>query len=264
MLVKIATWNVNSLNVRLAHVLAWLEQTRCDILAIQETKQTDDKFPQAELDQAGYTSVFSGQKTYNGVAILIRKETMPAPQWLQKGITGFDDEQKRLIAVSIGSLRVICGYFPNGESLESDKFQYKMRWINALRSDVSRQLLDTPELVLLGDFNVAPTDADVHDPALWEGKLHCSDQERQQFKDLLDLGLYDAFRLFEQPAKLYSWWDYRQLGFRRNAGLRIDHILVSRDLRDRVQSVSIDKGPRKLEKPSDHTPVIATINLNLK
>jgi exodeoxyribonuclease III len=259
---KLATWNVNSLNVRLSHVLDWLKDTKCDLLCLQETKLTDDKFPQEILLQAGYDSYFIGQKTYNGVALLVRKATMPAPTDIVLSMPNFVDEQKRIVAARFGNLRVICGYFPNGESLESDKFQYKMAWLNALHDWVQSELASSESLplVLTGDFNIAPTDADVHDPALWAGKLHCSDQERAQFQRLISLGLTDSFRMFEQAPKLYSWWDYRMMGFRRNAGLRIDHVLVSEALKDKVKAVTIDKAPRKLEKPSDHTPVICELD----
>jgi exodeoxyribonuclease III len=253
---SIATWNVNSLNVRLPHVLSWLEQTHCDVLCLQELKLTDDKFPLAAINDAGYEAAFTGQKTYNGVAILTRSSTVGKPTDVLFQIPDFNDEQRRVITATCAGVRVICGYFPNGESLESDKFVYKLAWLNALNRFCQNQLNQHNQLILTGDFNIAPTDADVHDPALWEGKLHCSDIERAQFKALLDLGLSDAFRLFEQAPKQYSWWDYRMMGFRRNAGLRIDHILVSEMLKPKVIKSYIDKAPRKLEKPSDHTPVI--------
>ena len=253
---KIATWNVNSLKIRLGHVLDWLQTTQCDVLCLQEIKLTDDKFPIDAFVSAGYNVVFQGQKTYNGVAIVSRINTAGIPTNIVYGNPYFADEQKRLIAASFGSIRVICGYFPNGQSLESDKFVYKMQWLDALRSWCAKELNEHPNLVLTGDFNIAPTDADVHDPVLWEGKLHCSPQERAQFDALIALGLVDTFRMFEQAPRLFSWWDYRQLGFRRNAGLRIDHVLVSAALRSSVVSAVIDKAPRKLEQPSDHTPVM--------
>ncbi len=258
---SLATWNVNSLNVRLPHVLDWLNQTSCDILCLQELKQTDDKFPVAALNDIGYEAVFTGQKTYNGVAILTRANTVGKATDVQYQNPLFEDEQRRLITATCAGVRVICGYFPNGESLESDKFQYKLSWLKALNTYCASQLQQHPRLVLTGDFNIAPTNADVHDPALWEGKLHCSDIERAQFNALLELGLIDAFRLFEQAPKQYSWWDYRMMGFRRNAGLRIDHILVSEALKPHVVKTYIDKAPRKLEKPSDHTPVITELNI---
>jgi exodeoxyribonuclease III len=253
---KIATWNVNSLKVRLPHLLAWLEQSGCDIVCLQETKMTDDKFPLEALIQAGFHVEFEGQKTYNGVAIVSRLATTPIPIDVQKGNPNFADQQKRLIAATYGDLRIVNGYFPNGQALDSDKFVYKMQWLDELHNWCQTQLQTSPNFLLLGDFNIAPTDADVHDPALWAGQLHCSPAERAQFEKLVALGLHDTFRLFEQAPKLFSWWDYRQLGFRRNAGLRIDHILASEALKTRVISAMIDKAPRKLEQPSDHTPVI--------
>ena len=257
---KIATWNVNSLKIRLPHALDWLQTTQCDILCLQETKLTDDKFPVEAFTSAGYCVAFQGQKTYNGVAIISRLDTVGAPSNITYGNPHLADEQKRLIAANFGSLRIICGYFPNGQALDSEKFVYKMQWLDALRFWCAQELQSHPNLVLTGDFNIAPADADVHDPALWEGKLHCSPQERAQFEALIDLGLIDTFRMFEQAPRLFSWWDYRQLGFRRNAGLRIDHVLVSTALKARVISAAIDKAPRKLEQPSDHTPVVIDLN----
>ena len=223
---KLATWNVNSLKVRLPHVLDWLAANPVDALCLQETKQQDPDFPQAELEAAGYHSVFMGQKTYNGVAILSRE---PASD-VQFGIPDFADEQKRVIAATIGGVRVVCVYIPNGQSLDSDKYLYKLRWLNALHAWVGDELTRYPQLALLGDYNIAPEDRDVHDPAAWEGNVLVSEPEREQFRALLDLGLKDAFRLFEQPEKSFSWWDYRAAGFRRNLGLRIDHILLSPEL----------------------------------
>jgi exodeoxyribonuclease III len=258
---SLATWNVNSLNVRLPHVLDWLVQTKCDILCLQELKLTDDKFPVQALAEVGYAAAFSGQKTYNGVAILTRTSSVGTPRDVETQIPGFADEQRRLISATCSDIRVICGYFPNGESLESEKFQYKMNWLQALSNHCQSQLKQHERLILTGDFNIAPTDADVHDPALWAGKLHCSEIERGAFNRLLDLGLVDAFRLFEQAPKQYSWWDYRMMGFRRNAGLRIDHVLVSAALKPAVTKSYIDKAPRKLEKPSDHTPVVVELSI---
>jgi exodeoxyribonuclease III len=258
---SIATWNVNSLNVRLPHVLDWLTQTQCDVLCLQELKLPDEKFPLAQIQAIGYEAAFTGQKTYNGVAILTRVATVGVCTEVQMQLPNFEDEQRRLITATCAGIRVICGYFPNGESLESDKFQYKIAWLGALQKHCQDQLALHPRLVLAGDFNIAPTDADVHDPALWAGKLHCSDAERAQFSALLALGMHDSFRLFEQAPKQYSWWDYRMLGFRRNAGLRIDHLLVSNLLKSQVTKAYIDKAPRKLEKPSDHTPVIIELTV---
>ncbi len=250
---KIATWNVNSLTVRLPQVLDWLQAHQPDVLALQETKLTDDKFPHDAFAAAGYRSAFFGQRTYNGVALLSRR----ALDSVQCNIPGLDDEQARVIAATVGDVRVIDTYFPNGQAPDSDKFAYKMRWLDALQIWVAAELPRWPRLVLLGDFNIAPEDRDVYDPAAWAGQIHCTPQEREHFQQLLGLGLVDAFRAFEQPPKSWSWWDYRNLAFRKNQGLRIDHILVSAALRPALQACSIDKTPRKNERPSDHAPVIA-------
>jgi exodeoxyribonuclease III len=265
----IATWNVNSLKVRLPHVLEWLVANPVDILCLQETKLVDGKFPQAELQAAGYGVFFTGQPTYNGVAILYRIAAFAGssdvaiesvyPKLLADRLPDFVDEQKRLIAVEFDQLIAICGYFPNGQALDSDKFQYKLAWIDSLHRWVAQLRTQDKPLVLAGDFNIAPDDRDVHDPLLWAGQLHCSPQERERFFGLVDLGLIDTFRAFEQPPKLYSWWDYRQLGFRRNAGLRIDHILIDERLKPRLSACRIDKEPRRKEQPSDHAPVIARL-----
>jgi len=252
---KIATWNVNSLKVRLPHVLDWLAANPVDVLCLQETKQPDSDFPQAELQGAGYHSVFSGQRTYNGVAILSRA---PASD-VQLSIPDFTDEQKRVIAASVGEIRVVCVYVPNGQSVDSDKYQYKLSWLAALHDWLKHELTRHPKLALLGDYNIAPEDRDVHDPKAWEGNVLVSEPERQQFRNLLQLGLRDSFRLFEQPDKSYSWWDYRMMAFRRNLGLRIDHILISEPLVAQCKSCVIDKAPRKLERPSDHTPVVVEL-----
>ena len=252
---KLATWNVNSLAVRLQQVLAWLAENPVDVLALQETKLTDDKFPHAEIEAAGYRVQWYGQKTYNGVALLSRVDGAD----LTKNIPGFDDEQARVIAATLDGLRVVGAYFPNGQEPGSDKFAYKMRWLDALRAWLAQQLASHPRLVLMGDFNIAPEDRDVHDPELLRGTIHCTDEERAHFRALLGLGLHDAFRLFEQPPRLWSWWDYRNLAFRRNQGLRIDHILVSDALRPAVAACAIDKLPRRNERPSDHAPVVVTL-----
>lgn len=249
---KLATWNVNSLKVRLPQVVDWLAANPVEVLCLQETKQQDGDFPQAELRAAGYHSVFSGQKTYNGVAILSR---MPAND-VQYGLPDFPDEQKRIIAATFDGVRVVNVYVPNGQSVDSDKYRYKLDWLEALRGWLGQELARHPKLALLGDFNIAPEDRDVHDPAAWQGNVLVSEPERQEFRNLLQLGLRDGFRLFEQPDKSYSWWDYRMMAFRRNQGLRIDHILVSGPLAARCTSCVIDKTPRKLERPSDHTPVV--------
>ena len=252
---RLATWNVNSLGVRLPQLLDWLSQHQPDVLVLQETKLTDDKFPQADIAAAGWHSVWHGQKTYNGVALLSRS---PATA-LVKNIPGFDDPQARVIAASVGDLRVIGAYFPNGQAPDSEKFVYKMAWLDALHEWLRRELAEHPRLVLMGDYNIAPEDRDVFDPVAMAGQIHCTDQERAHFQALLDLGLVDAFRLFDQAPRIWSWWDYRNLAFRKNQGLRIDHILVSRGLRDQVTACVVDKPTRKNERPSDHAPVIVEI-----
>jgi exodeoxyribonuclease-3 len=252
---KVATWNVNSLAVRLPQVLDWLRANPVDALTLQETKLADDKFPAAEIEAAGYRVAFFGQKTYNGVALLSRGDACQ----VQKNIPGLDDGQARVIAGTLGDLRVVGAYFPNGQAPDSDKFQYKLRWMDALRDWLHAELVTHPRLVLLGDFNIAPEDRDVYDPVAWAGQIHCTPEEREHFRALQALGLVDAFRLFEQPPKSWSWWDYRNLAFRKNQGLRIDHILVSEALRPAVSACVIDKLPRKNERPSDHAPVIVEL-----
>jgi exodeoxyribonuclease-3 len=250
---KLAAWNVNSLKVRLAHLTDWLAKTQPDVVCLQELKLEDAKFPRAELEAAGYQAAFSGQKTYNGVAILARG----ALAEVSTGIPGFADDHRRVIAASVGGLRVICVYCPNGQAVGSDKYAYKLRWFAALKDYLAAEMQQHAELAVAGDFNVAPEDRDVHDPKAWEGQVLVSEAERAALRELTGLGLKDSFRLFEQPEKSFSWWDYRMMGFRRNAGLRIDHILVTPALAQRCKSSLIDKEPRKLERPSDHAPVIA-------
>jgi exodeoxyribonuclease-3 len=252
---KIATWNVNSLKVRLPHLLQWLAENPVDVLCIQETKLTDDKFPLAEINAAGYQAVFTGQKTYNGVAILSKQPMTD----VVKNNPRFPDEQQRIIAATIEGVRIICAYVPNGQMVDSDKYQYKLAWLAALREWLADEMKAHEELAILGDYNIAPEDRDVHDPVEWAGQIHCSDREREALGALVGLGLCDSFRLFEQPEKSYSWWDYRQLAFRRNRGLRIDHILLSPTLAKRCVACAIDRNPRKWEQPSDHTPVVATL-----
>jgi exodeoxyribonuclease-3 len=259
---KLATWNVNSLKVRLPHVQQWLTDNPVDVLCLQETKLTDDKFPIAELEALGYQVAFTGQKTYNGVAILSKHPMTD----VVKNIPSFEDEQQRVIAATVNApgvdaVRIVCAYIPNGQSVDSEKYQYKLKWLDGLHDWLQTQFAAYPKLALLGDYNIAPEDRDVHDPAAWQGQVLCSEPERAAFQRLLALGFKDAFRLFEQADKLYSWWDYRQLAFRRNAGLRIDHILLSEALASKCSACIIDKAPRKLEQPSDHTPVVATIDV---
>jgi len=257
--VTLATWNVNSLKVRLQHLLDWLGTHAVDVVCLQETKLPDEKFPVDVLQQAGYESVFTGQKTYNGVAILTRRATVGAATDVQANLPNFQDEQKRLIAATVAGVRVVCGYFPNGQAVGSEKYDYKLRWIAALNDWLREELARFPQLALLGDYNVAPEDRDVHDPKAWEGQVLFSEPEKQAFRDLVALGLVDSFRLFEQPERSYSWWDYRMLAFRRKMGLRIDHILLSKALAARCTACSIDVEPRRREQPSDHAPVIATL-----
>ncbi len=252
---KLATWNVNSLKVRLPQVLQWLQSSPVDVLCLQETKLTDDKFPVAEIEAAGYQVAYTGQKTYNGVAILSRH----AMSDIVKNNPLFEDEQQRIISATIAGMRIVCAYIPNGQEVGSDKYLYKLRWLDALHQWLSAEIVSHPSLALLGDYNIAPADADVHDPVAWQGQVLCSDAERAEFERLCALPMKDAFRLFPQAEKLYSWWDYRQMAFRRNRGLRIDHILLSPPLAERCIACEIDKVPRKWEQPSDHTPVVATL-----
>lgn len=275
--IRIAAWNVNSLKVRLPHVLRWLQDQEqkkqpIDALCLQELKLIDDKYPHQELESAGYLSLAAGQKTYNGVAIIVRKAAL-APiasdaktTFLNsiRNIPGNNDEQQRILAATIPfagiqPIRLISAYFPNGQSPDSDKFVYKLDWLKKLQTWLTEELEQNKCLALLGDFNIAPADADVHDPKAWEGQNLVSPAERSAFQELLGLGLHDSFRMFEQAPKTYSWWDYRMMGFRRNAGLRIDHILLSEALKIKCQASIVDKEPRSWEQPSDHAPVIATI-----
>ncbi|HET9023752.1 MAG TPA: exodeoxyribonuclease III [Burkholderiaceae bacterium] len=255
----LATWNVNSLKVRLQHLLDWLGTHSVDVVGLQETKLPDDKFPVDSLREAGYESVFSGQKTYNGVAILTRRATVGAPTEVQANLPNFPDEQKRLIAATVAGVRVVCCYFPNGQAVGSEKYDYKLRWIAALNQWLREELVRWPQLALLGDYNVAPEDRDVHDPKMWEGQVLFSEPEKQAFRELVALGLVDSFRMFDQPERSYTWWDYRMLAFRRKMGLRIDHILLSKALSTRCSRCSIDVEPRRLEQPSDHAPVIVAL-----
>lgn len=275
--IRIAAWNVNSLKVRLPHVLRWLQDQEqkkqpIDALCLQELKLIDDKYPHQELEAAGYLSLAAGQKTYNGVAIIVRKAALAliasdaATTFLNpiRNIPGNNDEQQRILAATIPfagikPIRLISAYFPNGQSPDSDKFVYKLNWLSALQNWLALELQQNPRLALLGDFNIAPADVDVHDPKAWEGQNLVSPAERSAFQELLGLGLHDSFRLFEQAPKTYSWWDYRMMGFRRNAGMRIDHILLSEALKIECQASTVDKEPRSWEQPSDHAPVIATI-----
>ena len=258
---QLATWNVNSLAVRLPQVLDWLAANPVDLLCLQELKLTDDKFPHDALQAAGYTAAAFGQKTYNGVAILSRHPLRD----VVRNITGLQDEQSRVIAATVdapgGPLRVVNGYFVNGQAPGTDKFTYKMGWLDGLQAMLRSELQAHPRLALLGDFNITADDRDTYDPEGLRETIHHTSEERAHFQALLALGLTDAFRMFEQPEKSYSWWDYRDFGFRRNRGLRIDHILVSDALKPLVSACVIDKQPRKNERPSDHTPVVVDLTL---
>jgi exodeoxyribonuclease-3 len=257
---KLATWNVNSLTVRLPQVLQWLSDQAhhapVDLLALQETKITDDKFPRAAIEDAGYQVASFGQKTYNGVALLARHPIMD----VALNIPGFQDDMARVISATVRGIRVVGAYFPNGQSPGSDKFAYKMAWLKALSEWLHQELLQHPQLVLMGDFNITVDDRDVWDPVGLAGTIHCTDEERMHLKRLSELGLSDTFRLFEQPVKSFTWWDYRDLAFRRNRGLRIDHIWISADLLPQVQACQVDKAPRRNERPSDHAPVVLTLS----
>ncbi|WP_199741635.1 exodeoxyribonuclease III [Legionella sp. km535] len=254
---KLASWNVNSLKVRLEQVLEWLESTGTDVLAMQETKLVDENFPAAAFMEKGYHVVFSGQKTYNGVAVVSRQ---PITE-VVTDIPNLEDPQRRILAVTISGIRLINLYVPNGAELTSDKYQYKLDWLKKVTSFIQQQLLAYPKLAVVGDFNIAPEDRDVHDPAEWEGCVLVSAPERQAFAELLESGLHDSFRNFEQEEGVYSWWDYRAAGFRRNRGLRIDHVLLSHDLNQLCRQSKIDKEPRKAERPSDHAPVWVELEL---
>ena len=254
---KFATWNVNSLTVRLPQVLDWLAGNPVDVLVLQELKMTDDKFPADAFRQAGYHAQWFGQKTYNGVALLSRS---PADQ-VVKNIPGFDDDMARVISGTVNGVRVIGGYFPNGQEPGSDKFEYKMNWLKGLRDWVRAELLIHPKLVLMGDYNITFDDADVWDPVGLQDTIHCTEEERYHLRALIALGLHDAYRLFPQEDKSFSWWDYRDLGFRRNRGMRIDHILISDALKPLATACVIDKTPRKNVRPSDHAPVVVDIQL---
>jgi exodeoxyribonuclease-3 len=258
---RLATWNVNSLNVRLPRLLAWLAAESPDIVCLQETKTEDAKFPRMEIEAAGYSAVFSGQRTYNGVALLLRAGSGEAAE-IVTAVPDFDDPQKRVIAATIDGRRIVCLYVPNGQSVDSDKYRYKLDWCRAATAWLRDESARHPALAVAGDFNIAPEDRDVHDPELWRGQVLCTDAERAVFRDWQALELKDSFRLFDQPEKTFSWWDYRQLAFPKNHGLRIDHILLSRSLAAKCTSCRIDRNARKGEKPSDHAPVIAEIAIN--
>jgi exodeoxyribonuclease-3 len=252
---KLATWNVNSLKVRLPHLLDWLAREQPDVVCLQETKLEDHAFPAEALRNAGYLCEYAGQKTYNGVAILSRSPIAD----VVRGIPGFEDEQKRVLSGTIDGVRMICVYVPNGQSVGSDKYEYKLRWLAALEAWLREELKRQPSLAVLGDYNIAPEDRDVHDPAAWKDQVLCSEPERAAFRSLTGLGLKDSFRLCEQGEGWFTWWDYRMNAFRRKMGLRIDHVLLSEALAQRCVACRIDVEPRKLERPSDHAPVVAEV-----
>lgn len=254
---KIATWNVNSLRVRMAHLQPWVQEHAPDIVCLQETKIVDADFPCDSCRELGYEAVYSGQKSYNGVAILSR---VPASA-VERGMPGYDDVQCRVIAASFGSLRVVNAYVPNGSAVGSEKYRYKLQWLQHFRDYLAHTLQQYPHVVVVGDFNIAPADNDVHDPQAWIGSVLVSEDERRAFRALIDLGFVDTFRAFESGSGHFSWWDYRVGAFRRNRGLRIDHILSSNALMPQCTACFIDAAPRRLERPSDHAPVIATFAL---
>ena len=252
-MLKVASWNVNSLNVRLPHVLAWCDSAQPDILALQETKLTDDRFPVEALLEAGYHSVYSGQKTYNGVAILSRQ---PAVDRVTD-IDGLDDPQRRILAATIGDVRIIDLYVVNGSEVGSEKYAYKLHWLEQVNRYVASEMQKHDKVIVLGDFNIAPEDRDVYDPEAWHEKILCSTPEREALRKMLGFGLVDTFRMFEQKENTWSWWDYRMAAFRRNMGLRIDLVLASKALAENCSAAYIDKEPRRQERPSDHAPAVA-------
>ena len=252
-MLKIASWNVNSLNVRLPHVLAWMDVAQTDVLALQETKLTDDRFPVQELVDEGYHSVFSGQKTYNGVAILCREEALDPVT----DIPGLDDPQRRILAATVGEVRIINLYVVNGSEVGSEKFEYKLLWLDRVTAWLATEIEEFENVIVLGDFNIVPDDRDVHDPEGWREKILCSTPEREALGKILDLGFQDSFRLFEQQERTWSWWDYRMNAFRRKMGLRIDLILASKAMAQRCIASYVDIEPRRQDRPSDHAPVIA-------
>ena len=258
MTMQIATWNVNSLKVRLPQVLDWLKLTNCDILTLQELKQDNDNFPFSEFTKLGYYCAFNGQKTYNGVAIISKYPISD----ITYDIPDYSDIQKRVISGTVHDIRVICVYVVNGENIESEKYKYKITWLEQLHNYVVKSMEQFPNLVILGDFNIAPNDIDVYDSSIFFNQVLCSDAERLAWQRLINLGLFDSFRLFNKEAHQYSWWDYRNFAFRRKLGLRIDHILINHSLKNRAVNCKIDINPRKNERPSDHTPVVLTLTSN--
>lgn len=258
---KIASWNVNSLNVRLPHLTQWLADAQPDVVALQETKLEDAKFPVDALAAAGYRAVYSGQKTYNGVALLARADRALEFDDVVTDIPGLDDPQRRILAATVGGVRVVDLYVVNGKAVGDEKYAYKLDWMAKVREFLAGELARHPRLVVLGDFNICPDDRDVYDPVAWGEDILCSPPERAALKAITDLGLHDSFRLFEAEAGHFSWWDYRQAAFRRNMGLRIDLILIGEALKPVARAAAIDREPRKWERPSDHTPVTLELEL---
>lgn len=254
---KIATWNVNSLRVRMPHIVKWLQEVKPDVLALQETKLCDADFPISDIESLGYNVAFSGQKTYNGVAIISRDKIENTIVTLP----GSEDVQRRVLGVTTGGIRVLNLYVPNGEHVTSEKYNYKLSWLQHLHSFLSTEIKNHSKMIILGDFNIAPEEIDVHNPAQWIGQVLFSEPERQAFRTILKAGFQDCFRKLAPQDKQFSWWDYRLNAFKRNIGLRIDHILASEQLANSCINCSIDKGPRAWERPSDHTPVIAEFQL---
>ncbi len=255
---KIASWNVNSLRVRLPHVLDWIKEHKPDVLVLQETKVLDENFPEEEINEAGYEVIYSGQKTYNGVAILSKNKAEDA---IITDIPGLDDPQRRILAATFNGIRVLDLYVVNGQEVGSEKYEYKLLWLEKVREFIQSEIEQYSNYIVLGDFNVAPTDEDVHDPAKWKERILCSTAERAALDDICSLGFKDTYRLFEQEPGKWSWWDYRAAGFRRNIGLRIDLILASTEMAEICSSSIIDRDPRGWERPSDHAPVMATFNV---
>ena len=254
---KIASWNVNSLKVRLPHVLDWIADASPDVLALQETKLVNENFPREEIEAAGYQVAFSGQKTYNGVALLSREPMVD----IITDIPGLEDPQRRILGATIGNLRVLNLYVVNGQMIDSDKYAYKLEWLDKVRDYIAEDMQQHEHYVVLGDFNIAPDDRDVYDPAIWHDRVLCSEPEREALQAILDLGFEDTFRLSEQPEGIFSWWDYRQAAFRRNRGLRIDLILANKSLAAKCLQSNVDRTPRTWERPSDHAPVFAEFAL---
>lgn len=259
---KIASWNVNSLKVRIPHLTQWLADAQPDVVALQETKLEDAKFPVDELAAAGYQAVYAGQKTYNGVAILARHDTGLAFEDVLTDIPGLDDLQRRILAATVGGVRVVDLYVVNGKAVGDEKYAYKLHWLERVRDFLAEEIKRHPKLVVLGDFNIAPDDRDVYDPVSWGEEVLCSPPERAALKAITELGLHDSFRLFEQGDGHYSWWDYRQGAFRRNMGLRIDLILLGDTLKSSARGAAIDREPRRWERPSDHTPVTVDLDID--